>query len=135
MTLKYRHITYEPDCSGIDCVEGEVGGRYRGHQWHTHYPRHFHVPQPRPTLRYRGTTYNMNNPKDQANLGVGITNAKTQPKTPSTIPRGEAPEEEWKQAHKANVCRVLERRRQRAEAQGDQQLLDLINSEAQQWVC
>ncbi len=116
-------------------MEGEVGGRYRGQQWHVRYPRHLHVPQPRPTLRYRGVAYNMNNPSDRANLAVDITAVKTQPKTPAAIPRGDNPENEWKQVHQANVCRLLERRRQRAEAQGDQQLLKLLDSEAEQWVC
>lgn len=135
MTLKYRHISYEPDCPNVDCMQGELGGRYRGQKWHIHYPRHLHVPQPHPTLKYRGVTYNMSQPSDRCNLAVGISAAKTQPKTPAVIPRSEAPEDDWQQVHKANVCRLLDRRRQRAAARGDQKLLDLLNSEAQQWVC
>ncbi|MGB3533370.1 MAG: DUF4278 domain-containing protein [Microcoleaceae cyanobacterium] len=136
MTLRYRHISYEPDCSGIDCVEGEVRGRYRGQEWHVHYPRHIHVPpSPRQPLRYRGVTYNLNQLSDQASPAVGITPPKPQPKTPSVIPRGAACEDEWQQVHKGNVCRVLEHRRQQAEAKGDQQLLDSLNSEAQHWAC
>jgi hypothetical protein len=77
----------------------------------------------------------MSQPSDRVNLAVGITSANTQSQTPAVIPRSETPEDDWQQVHKANVCRLLERRRQRAEAQGDQKLLDLLNSEAQQWVC
>lgn len=135
MTFKYRHISYKPDCSDVDCIEGEIGGRYRGQEWHVHYPRHLRVPQPKPTLRYRGVSYNMSRPSDQMNIAVGMTAAKTSSKTPSVIPRETVPEDEWKQVHKANVCRLLERRRQQAKAEGNQQLLELLDSEAQQWVC
>ncbi|MGB3405531.1 MAG: DUF4278 domain-containing protein [Microcoleaceae cyanobacterium] len=135
MTFKYRHISYDSDCSGVDCIEGDVGGRYRGQQWHVRYPRHLSVPQPQPTLRYRGVAYNMSRPSDQINLAVSMTAAKTQEKTASVIPREKPPEDEWKQVHKANVCRLLDRRRQQAQAEGNQQLLKSLDLEAQQWVC
>jgi hypothetical protein len=77
----------------------------------------------------------MNQPSDRANLAMGISAVKTPSQTPAVIPRSETPKAEWQQVHKANVCRLLERRRQRAAARGDQKLLELLNSEAQQWVC
>jgi hypothetical protein len=77
----------------------------------------------------------MNHPSDQINLAVGMTSAKTQSKTPPEIPRETVPEDEWKQVHQANVCRLLQRRRQQAEAEDNQQLLELLDLEAQQWVC
>ncbi len=135
MRLKYRHVSYEQPFSTVDCVEGDLGGQYRGQQWSSRYPRHIPVPQVHPTLKYRAVSYNLSDPRDHINVAIPTHSTKVQPKDPSVIPRQETPTESFNAVYKANVCRLLEHRQQQAEAQGNQQLLELLSAEAQQWAC
>ena len=131
MTLKYRQMSYEPTFAASNWIEGEIGGKYRGQQWHQHYPRHLHQPAIHSPLKYRSISYTVCESRAAVTVAQPIKTTQIQPK----IIHPETPTENWKTVHQANVCRLLEHRLQQAEAEGNQQLLDLLKAEAQQWAC
>ncbi|WP_413160174.1 DUF4278 domain-containing protein [Capilliphycus salinus ALCB114379] len=125
MRLTYRTINYERHQPPVDIVESELGGKYRGNAWQVHYPRHIPVPLPNPNLKYRGVAYR---PEEVRSA------EQTQPQPSVTAPV-EATPENIIGVHTANICRVLEHRRKVAQARGDEQLLKMLELEAQQLAC
>ncbi|MEL7037067.1 MAG: DUF4278 domain-containing protein [Cyanobacteria bacterium J06592_8] len=123
MKLTYRTINYEAQQFPLDIVESELGGKYRGNTWQVRYPRHIPVPFESPSLKYRGVSYQSQN-----------LVTLTQPQAFCEI-QPEAPSKHLTTVHTANICRILEHRRQVAEAHGDEQLLKMLESEAQQLAC
>jgi hypothetical protein len=120
MKLSYRGIAYEYEQRGIDTIEGEIGGKYRGQPWRCSYPRHIPVPQPALDLKYRGVAYS------------------TYPKAPAgAIPQTGNPRQvspELVETHLANIRRRLEHRLQVAKDSGDQKLIRMLEAESKQLV-
>ena len=57
MKLCYRGVSYEPNSTCVETIQGEVGGKYRGLPWrHTHLKISGRHTQPRYKLYYRGVT-------------------------------------------------------------------------------
>ncbi len=124
MQLNYRGTQYQKHFPPIDIVEGELGGKYRGQTWKIHYPRHMQMTQPSHELKYRSIAYSTGETPEHLKEPVVPALTIHQP-VPNNLTR----------THTANICRILEHRRQVAEAQGDQQLLRMLELEAQQVVC
>ncbi len=141
MKLTYRGVNYESSAPNIEVSEGDINGQYRGVNWKQRYPRHIPVPQPVVGLKYRGASYNIGHPIDieaslmrrqyaetaKTQLGAG----KSQVSTRSSRQRAL---EELNHTHIANIRQNLEHRLQVARAKGDQQLIQMLEAEAQQLV-
>lgn len=57
MKLCYRGVSYEPNPTSIETIQGEVGGKYRGFPWrHTYVKMSGRHTQPSYELYYRGVT-------------------------------------------------------------------------------
>ncbi|NJK39741.1 MAG: DUF4278 domain-containing protein [Oscillatoriales cyanobacterium RM1_1_9] len=134
MDFKYRGINYTADFSPMDLVEGELGGRYRGQQWHVRYPRHMRVSQAYCTLQYRGVSYQGAVPALQASNNVVALNGSSYLPT-ETLAVSMNEDEDYSLIHRANLCRSLEYRWQIAQTKGDQQLIKALEREAQQLTC
>lgn len=135
MKLSYRGVSYEYEPPTLDMMEGEVAGKYRGQEWRVRYPRHMPVAQPTFDLNYRGVAYRTGQPADAR---MSATAASAQP-TPvwavSTRNSAHTFVSEVSKIHSNNMCQNLERRIQAARARGDQQLLQMLEKEAQQLTC
>jgi hypothetical protein len=131
MKLTYRTISYELNQPPIDMVESELGGKYRGNAWQVHYPRHIPVPVANSHLKYRGVAYCSEDVRSVESNGIMNVSPEIQPQTPKREPTPE----NIMAVHTTNICRILERRRQAAQARGDERLLKLLELEARQLVC
>ncbi|MEB3280177.1 MAG: DUF4278 domain-containing protein [Lyngbya sp.] len=134
MKLTYRTISYERHQLPVDIVESELGGKYRGNAWQVHYPRHIPVPLPNPKLKYRGVAYCPEDVRSTEREGVVKISSQTQPQTPVST-TAEVIQNNIAGVHTANICKVLEHRRQVAQARGDEELLKMLELEAQQLAC
>lgn len=134
MKLTYRTISYEQHQPPLDIVESELGGKYRGNAWQVHYPRHIPVPLPNPSLKYRGVAYRTEDVRTTEREGMVRVSQQSQSQTSVNTPT-EATPKTLIATHTANICRVLEHRRQVAQELGDEQLLKMLELEAQQLAC
>lgn len=134
MKLTYRTISYEQHRPSLDIVESELGGKYRGNAWQVHYPRHIPVPLPNPSLKYRGVAYQAEDVRTTEREGMVRVSQQSQSQ-PSVQTPAEVTPEHLITVHTANICRVLEHRRQVAQELGDEQLLKMLELEAQQLAC
>jgi len=134
MKLTYRSISYEPQQTPLDIAESELGGKYRGNAFHVHYPRHIPAPLPNPNLKYRGVAYCSEDVRNAEREAVAAIPSQTEPQTPAIAPAG-VTQNNIASVHTANICRVLEHRREVARARGDLQLLKMLELEAQQLAC
>lgn len=135
MKMTYRGVSYEANFPPTDVVEREVTGKYRGQPCHFSYPRHIPTPQPSHTMRYRGLAYTAGEPKTLTEMGVSSTFTQTQATSPPMAIACQLQQEKLGQIHCANLRRILERRRKAAQARGDENLLKMLDLEAQQIAC
>ncbi|MEG4985084.1 DUF4278 domain-containing protein [Microcoleus sp. BR0-C5] len=123
MKLTYRGSNYEYDIPTVDMIEGEVAGKYRGQNWNYRYPRH--IPNPK---KYGGTNYTKKRDAQAGDRDVAAARASaTVDYYPTVV--------EVAQVHRANICNILDRRKQAAKAKGDETLLRLLEIESRQMVC
>ena len=123
MKLTYRGANYEYDIPTVDMIEGEVAGKYRGQNWNYRYPRH--IPHPK---KYGGTNYTRKGDSQAGDRDVAAASAPAAAKSYPTVV-------EVAQVHRANICNILDRRKQAAQANGDERLLRLLEIESRQMVC
>jgi hypothetical protein len=123
MKLTYRGANYEYDIPTVDMIEGEVAGKYRGQDWNYRYPRH--IPNPK---KYGGPNYTKKRDSQAGDRDVAAASAPAAVKSYSTVV-------EVAQVHRANICNILDRRKQAAQANGDERLLRLLEIESRQMVC
>ena len=123
MKLTYRGANYEYDIPTVDMIEGEVAGKYRGQNWNYRYPRH--IPNPN---KYGGTNYTTRRDSQAGDRDVAAASAPAAVESyPNVV--------EVAQVHRANICNILDRRKQAAQANGDERLLRLLEIESRQMVC
>ncbi|MEG3932915.1 MULTISPECIES: DUF4278 domain-containing protein [unclassified Microcoleus] len=123
MKLTYRGSNYEYDIPTVDMVEGEVAGKYRGQNWNYRYPRH--IPNPK---KYGGPHYTKKRDAQAGDGNVAAANAPGAVKSYPTVM-------EVAQVHRANLCNILDRRKEAAKAKGDETLLRLLEIESRHMVC
>lgn len=123
MKLTYRGSNYEYDIPTVDMVEGEVAGKYRGQNWNYRYPRH--IPNPR---KYGGPNYTKKRDAQAGDRDVAAASASARVDYYPTVV-------EVAQVHQANICNILDRRKEAAKAKGDETLLRLLEIESRQMVC
>ncbi|HSF76311.1 MAG TPA: DUF4278 domain-containing protein, partial [Microcoleus sp.] len=122
MKLTYRGSNYEYDIPTVDMIEGEVAGKYRGQNWNYRYPRH--IPHPK---KYGGTNHTKKRDAQTGDRDVAAASASATVEYYPTVV-------EVAQVHRANLCNILDRRKQAAKANGDERLLRLLEIESRQMV-
>ncbi len=147
MKLTYRGIDYDYTPPVLEVTESEIVCRYRGHTAPYTYVRHVPIPQPTERLTYRGVAY-------QTTRQGGTQQVSQQPATRPVVPSesmltglhrklaGTSPVAQARQEllkassrlHKENITRSLQHRIEVAKAQGNESLLQQLESEAQQTV-
>ncbi|ELR99930.1 DUF4278 domain-containing protein [Gloeocapsa sp. PCC 73106] len=120
MKLSYRGINYEQESSSIEFELGELGGKYRGSNWHYRYPRHMVHIKPKVYRQYRGVAYS-----SCPYTLVQESYCRFTPKTPPVKNRSA-------DIHWENMRRSLDRRLAVALEKGDTKLISLLEKESQQ---
>ena len=136
MKLRYRGVTYEREPSTLEVIEGEVGGKYRGQNWHHSYPRHMTHLRNKPSMEYRGVAYGSISHGVQSNT-IATSSVETKAcscpvnfsKQPGFTIINEAAKIHWE-----NIRRSLGRRLEVAEASGNKNLVSLLEQESKQLV-
>ncbi|HIK32925.1 MAG TPA: DUF4278 domain-containing protein [Oscillatoriales cyanobacterium M59_W2019_021] len=123
MKLTYRGVTYEYNPCPQDMTEGKILGRYRGRDWSLRYPRHMSVPQPIAQFQYRGVPY-----RTTATGDIQAVNTQT----PALGNVKQPTLSEVAKVHHAHLIQRLQRRLEVAKAQGDAQLVSLLEEESRQ---
>ena len=123
MQLTYRGANYECDIPTVEMIEGEVAGKYRGEDANSRYPRHIPVPK-----KYGGINSTTKR-SFQALEDVAAVSA------PCVAVESAPTATDLAQVHRANICSILDRRKQVAAAKGDETLLRLLEREWQQMAC
>jgi hypothetical protein len=133
MQLSYRGVKYERPVPTLEVTDREIAGTYRGAPWRHQVVRAISAPQPNYTLRYRGVTYNSNDllqpaaPSAESSLKPNPANSGFSiPLTTRTAIK------ELGRIHRLNLRQNLERRLRQAKAQGNQELIRLLELEFKQ---
>ncbi|MGB3295116.1 MAG: DUF4278 domain-containing protein [Phormidesmis sp.] len=145
MKLTYRGIEYDYNPPMLEVTESKIACRYRGHASRYTYVRHVPIPQPAERLTYRGVAYQTTRQGQieqltgqklagQPRPGVlsGLRN-KLVGVSPAARVRLELLQEA-SQHHKENITRSLQHRIEVAKAQGNDTLLQQLESERRQSV-
>lgn len=121
MKLTNRGVSSESDPPSFELTEGEIVGKYQGANGINHYPRHIPVTQPIVDLKDHGVADSTSEPIDaEASLVGGTVSTRQQVL------------DELNTTHLANIRQNLEHRLQVARAKGDQNLIRLLEAEAEQ---
>lgn len=134
MKLSYRGINYEKELPILEMNDSEIGGKYRGQNWIERYPRHIPQLQPKLYRQYRGVAYSTRPIPKAGEVFVpqGYTSqdsCSVSMQKPSKIVANRI-----SKTHLENMRRNLEHRLQVAKANGDDNLIDLLEKEFQQLV-
>ena len=146
MKLTYRGIEYDYNPPMLEVTESKIDCRYRGQVARYTYVRHVPIPQPAERLTYRGVAYQTTrHGQIQQLTGEQLTEQTTRQGTLTGLRRkltGMSPAaqarrellQEASQHHKENIARSLQHRIEVAKAQGDDRLLQQLESEMRQSV-
>ena len=149
MKLTYRGIHYDYTPPMLEVTESEIACRYRGQQAAYTYVRHVHIPQPAETLRYRGVAYQTTRhgqlqqigdsaqapATTQAPTAKGVSLASLRSTLMGNSPAAQARRElvnESSRLHQSSIERSLQHRIEVAKSQGNQALLEQLESEMRQ---
>lgn len=132
MKLSYRGVAYEPNTTSIEFEEKQIGGKYRGQNWHCKYPRHIPHLKPKIYRQYRGIAY--------STLPIPLEEMSTASETltlaEQTYCRVYKPQRvnsnQSANRHLENMRRSLERRLAAAKAKGDKNLINMLEEESKQ---
>ncbi|MGC9502529.1 DUF4278 domain-containing protein [Baaleninema sp.] len=128
MKLCYRGVRYEPNPPTLEMTESEILATYRGQSYRMTYPRHIPVPQPVAEFKYRGVPY-------RTTETGRIETADGRPVSATASTATDVSLSEVARIHQENLCRRLSERIDAAKAQGNQQLLEILERESEQLVC
>ncbi len=150
MKLTYRGIEYDYNPPMLEVMESEVTCQYRGAHAAYTYVRHVPIPQSAERLSYRGVAYQTTRQGQIQQLGsaaqpvnadaVAGVDAKLAAwgnKLKGTSPAAQARRELLQSAsdqHQQSIARVLQHRIEVAKAQGNQTLVQQLESEMRQGV-
>jgi len=143
MKLTYRGIQYDYNPPMLEVTESEIACKYRGQSTAYSYVRHVPIPQPAESLRYRGVAYQTNRYGQVQQLSdvaavparSGAALSTLRSKLTGTSAAAQARREllsESSQLHQSNIARSLAHRIEVAKAQGNQTLLEQLESELRQ---
>lgn len=150
MKLTYRGIEYDYNPPVLEVVESEMTCQYRGARAVYTYVRHVPIPQPAERLTYRGVAYQTTRQGQIQQLGSAaqpvnanaVAGADATPATWGNKLTGNRPAAQARrellrtssQQHQQSIARVLQHRIEVAKAQGNQTLLQQLESEMRQSV-
>ena len=132
MKLKYRGNNYEYNPLAVEITDEEVKGKYRGAQWKHYRSRYTPVNENVAELKYRGVAYYSGNLEEIEKL--------KQPKKlnlmfavgENLFPPNVGLNDELREIRAANLCRDLQRRLEIAKQAGDENLIRMLEDEANQ---
>lgn len=131
MKLTYRGIKYEYAPLAVEVTAEEIGGKYRGAEWKRHHSQHIPITHHAAELKYRGATYYSGNSEEVEELKqrkklnfIFATGNKL-------FVRNQA-NNQLIQTHRANLRRDLQRRLEVAKQKGDENLIRILEDEANQ---
>lgn len=151
MKLTYRGIEYDYNPPMLEVTESKIACRYRGQVARYTYVRHVPIPQPAERLTYRGVAYQttrygqVQQLTEQQPTEQQLTEQPTRQEALSGLRSklvGVSPAikvrrellQEASQHHKENIVRSLQHRIEVAKAQGNDILLQQLESEMHQSV-
>lgn len=145
MKLTYRGVDYDYNPPMLEVTESEITCRYRAQPSRYTYVRHVPIPQTAEKLTYRGTPYQTS--RKGAVLSVDGTLptsssiaaklAILRDKLMGTSPAAQARRQllkESSQLHRDSMARSLQHRLEVAKEQGNEQLVQQLESEMRQVV-
>jgi hypothetical protein len=124
MTLSYRGIQYDQPSLALDTTIGEIKGKYRGQDWHHHYPRPLPQRRIKPAMTYRGVP--LSDHPSFPPVAVGSTCPV------STRQAHKVVSNDLSRVHFNNIRKSLEKRLAIAQDRGDSSLIQLLESEYEQ---
>ncbi len=127
MQLTYRGVNYQVNDNRIAVVESGATGRYRGAQWVGHKAA-TPVPQPNHTLCWRGVLYQTNG---EPVVAAAAASTATNANKPPILPRRSR--DPIAEIHRHAILKSLEHRLNVARSQGNQDLVNLLEEEWQQF--
>ncbi len=148
MKLTYRGVSYDYNPPMLEVTESEMAMRYRGQSTAYTYVRHVPIPQPAEQLTYRGVAYQTTRrgqviPTDITQktagrpAGAGVTLANLRSKLLGISPEAQARRELLQTSsllHKESIMRSLQHRLDVAKSQGNDMLVQQLESEMSQTV-
>ena len=145
MKLTYRGIDYDYNPPLLEMTESKVVCRYRGQSARYTYAHHVPIPQPAERLTYRGVAYQTTRQGQVKQLtGEPLAEQTIRPQSTLTglrrkltgiSPAAQARRELLQEAslhHRENIARSLQHRIEVARAQGNDALLQQLESEMHQ---
>lgn len=132
MKYCYRGVHYKREPLSLEVSEGEIAGKYRGKEWKHHYPKH--VPQlaPKSNLQYRGVRYNRYPAiQTEASRAAKLAEISCRQGKVSKKPNQKNAQELAK-AHLANIRHNWEHRMEVAKANGDENLVRILEKEGKE---
>jgi Domain of unknown function (DUF4278) len=127
MQLSYRGVHYENTPLSLEMKEGEIIGKYRGHEIHQKYPRHIPQIQPKFDLQYRGIPYSISAMPIERTRNFPLTQGDNCCSVP--VKKQLKIEDNLTQIHLEYIKRNLERRIEVAKSKGDFNLVNLLQKE------
>lgn len=150
MKLTYRGVEYDYNPPVLEMAESEITGVYRGQTTHYSYVRHVPIPQSAERLSYRGVAYETTRHGQIRQLSAQAAPAVARSATRSTASTtnlrskltgtsssAQARREllaESSRHHQQSIERSLQHRIEVARAQGNQSLVQQLESEMRQSV-
>ncbi len=135
MKLTYRGTSYDSDIPKVDVTEGEIAGKYRGQNWKYRYPRHIPVPGPPQQLKYRGVSLIKGETNTASAMAINAITEQISAQRRTESVESPTGKNNIGPTHRANLCRILDRRKQAAMERGDRVLLEQLENESQYLVC
>ena len=132
MKLTYRGIKYEYAPVAVEVTTEGVCGKYRGAEWKCHHSEYTPVTHNAAELKYRGATYYSGNPEEVEQLKqrkkLDFIFGASKNQFASNQPHNH----ELAKIHLANLQRNLQRRLEVARQKGDENLIRILEEEANQ---
>lgn len=127
MKLLYRGNSYEQaEKSCLEVREGEIVGKYRGHNWCHKLPKHIPQHQPKMYLQYRGVAYST---AQNATVSAEVPKCSC---TPLENKYSKLVSRNTEEIHLEHLRRNLERRLEVAKANNNYDLIEMLEKECRQ---
>lgn len=132
MELTYRGIKYQYAPVTVEVTATEVCGKYRGAEYSCYHSPHTPITHNAVKLKYRGAVYYSGNPEDIEKLKQRNKLNFIFDSSNNLFPRNKPQNYRFSQTHSINLCCDLQRRLQVAKERGDENLIRILEDEAEQ---
>jgi hypothetical protein len=132
MKLIYRGIKYEHTPEAVEVITEGVCGKYRGAEWKCHYPKYTPVTKHAAELKYRGASYYSGNPQEVEELKQRKKLNFIFAKNDQVFLSNRRKNNQLAEIHITNLQRNLQRRLEVARQRGDENLIRILEEEANQ---